>query len=126
MTVEKYLYIIGGAVTGALARYWIAGWTAERLGPGFSYGTLIINLLGSFILGLFLTLHLDKGWFGPQTRLLVAVGFCASFTTYSTFSWETFTYIQEGSWRLVGWNITATVLGCLAATWACATLGRSL
>ncbi len=124
--MEKYLYITGGAVFGALARYWISGWTAERCGPDFSYGTLIINLLGSFILGLFLTLHLDKGWFPPQTRLLVAVGFCASFTTYSTFSWETFAYIQEGSWRLAGLNLTATVVGCLAATWAGATLGRSL
>jgi CrcB protein len=123
--LDKYLFIALGAIPGAFCRYWTAAWAA-RWGGDFPYGTLVINLTGSFVLGLFLTLHLDRGWFPPQARLAVAVGWCASFTTYSTFSWETFRLIQVGDWKLAGLNISATLLGCLVATGIGAALGKAL
>jgi fluoride exporter len=116
--MEKVLIISVGAVTGALSRYWLGLWAAARWGEGFVYGTLLINLLGSFVLGLFLALNLDKGMLTLNLRYLVAVGWCASFTTYSTFSWDTFRYLQEGNLRLAAANVALTLFGCLLATWA--------
>lgn len=122
--MEKYFIISAGAVGGALCRYWMGLWVADKMGTHFAYGTLIINLIGSFVLGFFLAMNLDRGLFTPNARFLVAVGWCASFTTYSTFSWETFRYIQEGDWRLAGANMALTLLGCLAATWAGVTVAK--
>jgi len=122
--MEKYFVIAIGAVLGAFSRYALGLWVAARMGTEFVYGTLLINLIGSFVLGLFLTLNLDKGLFTPNARMFVAVGWCASFTTYSTFSWDTYRYIQEGNWKLAAANVSLTLLGCLAATWAGATLGK--
>jgi len=116
--MEKVLIISLGAVTGALSRYWLGLWAVSKWGSDFAYGTLLINLAGSFVLGLFLALNLDKGMFTPNARYLVAVGWCASFTTYSTFSWETFRYLQEGNLKLAAANVTLTLVGCLLATWA--------
>lgn len=124
--MDKYIIISVGAILGAFCRYWMGLWVAAKWGTQFTYGTLLINLIGSFVLGFFLTLHLDRGMFTPNARMLVAVGWCASFTTYSTFSWETFRYIQEGDLRLAGANIAFTIVGCLAATWAGATIGKIL
>jgi len=115
--MEKYAVIAVGAVLGAWSRHWLGEWSLQRWGSGFAYGTLLINLLGSFVLGFFLALHLDKGLFSNNLRLLVAVGWCASFTTYSTFSWDTLRYLQEGRFQLAAWNMGLTLGGCLLATW---------
>lgn len=124
--MDKYFVISIGAILGAFCRYWMGLWVAAKWGTQFAYGTLAINLIGSFVLGFFLTMNLDRGLFTPNARFLVAVGWCASFTTYSTFSWETFRYIQEGNLKLAGANVGLTLIGCLAATWAGATVGKIL
>ena len=124
--MDKYLILGFGAVSGALCRYWLGLWAVEKWGSHFAFGTLLINLIGSFVLGLFLTLHLDRGMFTPNARYLVAIGWCASFTTYSTFSWDTFRYIQEGNLKLAAINLTMTLFGCLLATWAGVTAGKLL
>lgn len=116
--MDKYLFMAAGAVLGAFSRYGLGQVVGEKLGTEFVYGTLFINLLGSFVLGFFLAMHLDKGFFSPNMRYLVAVGWCASFTTYSTFSWDTFRYLQEGNLKLAAANMVFTLLGCLLATWA--------
>jgi CrcB protein len=124
--MDKYIVISVGAILGAFCRYWLGLWAAARWGTQFVYGTLAINLIGSFVLGLFLAMHLDRGFFTPNWRYFVAVGWCASFTTYSTFSWDTFRYIQEGNLKLAAANVTLTLLGCLGATWAGVTLAKVL
>ncbi|HJT23841.1 MAG TPA: fluoride efflux transporter CrcB [bacterium] len=124
--MDKYIVISVGAILGAFCRYWMGLWVASKWGTEFAYGTLAINLIGSFVLGLFLTMNLDRGLFTPNARFLVATGWCASFTTYSTFSWETFKYLQEGNLKLAGANMALTLIGCLAATWAGATVGKIL
>ena len=124
--MEKYLLMAAGAVLGAWSRYWMGLWAAEKWGTHFVSGTLLINLIGSFVLGLFLAMNLDRGLFSPNARYLVAVGWCASFTTYSTFSWDTFRYIQEGNLKLAALNITLTLAGCLLATWAGVTTAKLL
>jgi len=124
--MDKYLMITLGAITGAFCRFWMGSLAKYLLGDQFVYGTLIINLIGSFVLGLFLTLNLDRGFFTPNARLLVAVGWCASFTTYSTFSWETFKYIQEGNLKLAAANVVFTLVGCLLATWGGVVVAKAL
>lgn len=124
--MDKYLMITLGAITGAFCRYWMALWAKTQFGEQFVYGTLLINLLGSFVLGLFLTLNIDRGMFTPNARLLVAVGWCASFTTYSTFSWETFRYIQEGNLKMAAANVGLTLFGCLLATWGGVVVAKAL
>lgn len=123
--MEKYFLIAAGAIPGAFCRYWLSLWAAAQWGTNFAYGTLVINLIGSFILGLFLPLA-EKGLFPPNARYLVAVGWCATFTTYSTFSWDTFSYLQQGNAKLALANAAFTLLGCLCATWAGFTLGKIL
>ena len=124
--MDKYFIMAAGAILGAFCRYWLGLLAASKLGTHFVYGTLLINLIGSFVLGLFLTMNLDRGLFTPNARYFVAVGWCASFTTYSTFSWDTFRYLQEGNLKLAATNVTLTLMGCLAATWAGVTVGKVL
>lgn len=124
--MDKYIWIGAGAVLGAFSRYWVGIWAAQKWGESFALGTLLINVIGSFVLGLFLSLHLDRGFFTANLRYLVAVGWCASFTTYSTFSWDTFRYIQEGNIKLAAANVALTLVGCFLATWAGVVFAKAL
>ena len=94
--MEKFLIISIGAVLGANARYWLGGWAAEKFGTTFPYGTLIINLTGSFILGLFITLITDRFLVDPNWRILVAIGFLGSYTTFSSYTYESVNLILTG------------------------------
>jgi len=89
--------IVGlGGFVGAVARYLLGGWVQQRWGAGFPYGTLVINVSGSFVLGLFATLALRLAW-SEQWRLLIAVGFVGAYTTFSTFEYETLRLIADGN-----------------------------
>ncbi len=117
MDLSKILAIGTGGFLGAVGRYWISG-LAQRLGDRFPYGTLSVNLLGSFILGLFATLFLEKMIVNQEVRLFLLVGLLGAFTTYSTFSWETLNLVRSGEWMFAGLNILANVVGTLIAVWA--------
>ena len=82
--MDTFLIISLGAILGANARYWLGGWAAEKFGPSFPYGTLIINVTGSLMLGFFMTLITDRFIVDPRWRLLVAIGFLGAYTTFST------------------------------------------
>jgi CrcB protein len=116
---------LGGAL-GAVARYKIGGWVMARAGPGFPWGTLVVNVSGSFVLGLFATLLLGRFTIARPWFYLVAIGFLGAYTTFSTFSFETMSLIATGSpGRALG-NVLGNVLLCLAAAWAGIVLGRIL
>ena len=100
-----YLLIGIGGFLGANARYLIAGWIAERYGTSFPYGTLVINVSGSFPIGFFLALTTERIPAHPNWRLFWAIGFLGAYTTFSTFSFETFALVQEGSYLLALANI---------------------
>jgi CrcB protein len=123
--MEKYIAIGIGAVLGAYCRHWTGVYSVQRWGPAFPWGTLVVNVAGSFVLGLFLALHLDRGLFTPNVRYFLAVGWCASFTTFSTFSWETLKYLQEGDLRAAALNVSLNLAGCLLATWGGLVAARS-
>ena len=99
-----------GAVLGANARYWLSGWAAEKFGATFPYGTLIINLMGSFILGLFITLVTNRFLVDPKWRLLVVIGFFGSFTTFSSYTFESMSLILENQWLPGLFNLFGSAL----------------
>ena len=121
-----YLWISTGAVAGACARYLISRFAAKLLSPDFPYGTLFINISGSFILGLFLVWTTERVLVDPRWRLLVAVGFCGSYTTFSSYAFESFAYFEQGHWILFATNLLTNNVLCLAAVIAGAALARAL
>jgi len=117
---------VGGAV-GSVARWLIQTWTAARFGPGFPWGTLGINILGSFLIGLVAAFALT-GAFGisSDARVFLAVGICGGFTTFSSFSLETLGLLQRGQPLLAGAYILTSVVVGLAASAAGYMLARAL
>ena len=113
--MQTFLIISLGAILGANCRYWIGGWAVERFGATFPYGNLIINLSGSFILGLFMTLVTDRFLVDPQWRLLVAIGFLGSYTTFSSYTYESVALMLGGQYVLGLLNLFgSSFLGGLA------------
>lgn len=114
--MDRVLWISIGAVLGANARYWLGVWAARRWGTAFPWGTLIINLSGSFLLGLFMTLVTGRYPVDPHWRLLVTVGFFGAYTTFSTFTYESINLFLKGQWLAGLLNVVGSaVLGLLAA-----------
>lgn len=105
-----YLLIGIGGFLGANARYLVAGWIAERYGASFPYGTLVINVSGSFVLGLFIVLVTDRFMIHPYWRLFFAIGFLGGYTTFSTFSFESFELLLKGSFLPAAANMAGSVL----------------
>lgn len=122
----SYLWIALGAVAGASARYFLSGYIAKVLSSTFPYGTLLINISGSLILGFFLVLTSERVLVDVRWRWLVAIGFCGSYTTFSSYAFETFALFEQGQWLLVAWNVLASNLLCLASVLAGAALARWL
>jgi CrcB protein len=106
----EYIVISIGGLLGANARYLLANWAAQRLGASFPYGTFIINISGSFILGLFMALLQDRAFVHPNYRLFFATGFCGAYTTFSTFTYESLRLFQDGSFLLGFTNIFGSIL----------------
>ncbi|MBX3023775.1 fluoride efflux transporter CrcB [bacterium] len=119
------LVAVGGLV-GSVARYWVAGWAQAVNGGQFPVGTLTVNVLGSFVIGLLMTLSLERGLISPEVRILLATGFCGGFTTMSTFSYETMALLREGSGAGGFANLGVTLAACLASVWGGTVVGRLL
>ena len=122
----NYLWIAVGAVVGASARYFLSTFVARHFSTVFPYGTLLINFTGSLILGFFLVYSTERVLLDPRWRLLVAVGFCGSYTTFSSYAFESFALMEQSQWLLVGLNVLFSNLLCLAAVLAGAALARGL
>jgi len=124
--VLDFLAISLGAIVGANARYWMGRSALRLLGPVFPYGTLAINVLGSFILGFFMIWTTERVLVDPRWRLLIAVGFCGGFTTFSSYAFESVSLMEQGQWLLVGSNFLANNVLTLAAALAGMALARLL
>ena len=107
------LVCLAGAI-GTGARYWVSGAALRALGPAFPYGTLFVNVVGSFVLAAIMHLAL-RATISPDLRLVLGTGFCGGFTTYSTFNYETMKSLQDGAWGLAAANIVATLMVCMLA-----------
>ena len=108
-----FLAISAGAIAGANLRYWMSRYAVRLLGPIFPYGTLTINVLGSFVLGFFLAWTTERTIVDPRWRLLIAVGFCGGFTTFSSYAYESMVFFEQGQWSLLAANFFSNnVLAC--------------
>ncbi len=121
-----YLWIALGAIVGASARYFLSGYIARTFSSTFPYGTLIINVTGSLLLGFFLVWTEERVLVDPRWRLLVAIGFCGSYTTFSSYAFESFAFMEQGQWLAMTTNIVANNALCLASVIAGAAAARWL
>ena len=124
--MDKYVIIGLGGFLGACARYWLSGWAAQRWGAGFPYGTLLINLTGSFLLGLFLAATTERLLVDPRWRLFLAIGFLGAYTTFSTYTYESAQLLLAGNWWPGLGNLLASNLLGLIASVLGVVLGRNL
>ncbi len=113
--LKTFLLICAGGAAGTGARYLVVTASARWLGPVFPFGTLTVNLVGSFLLGVIMKLGLDYGALSPDVRVVLATGVMGGFTTYSSFNYEVVGYFQRGAWLLGTVYVSATVVGCFVA-----------
>ncbi len=113
-----YFWIALGGALGSVSRFWLNSFVTARAGEGFPWGTLLINVVGSFAIGFIAT---QPGASDPLRKFLM-VGVCGGFTTFSAFSLQTLELAQRGEWLRAGANILASVALCLVAVWLGTTL----
>ncbi|HXO03457.1 MAG TPA: fluoride efflux transporter CrcB [Stellaceae bacterium] len=126
--ISTYLWIAVGGALGSMARFWLAAFVAAILGPQFPWGTILINILGSFVIGFFATLTGPGGRVVASfnTRAFVMVGICGGFTTFSAFSLQTLDLARDSRWLQAGGNVVLSVVACLIAVWAGHVLASTL
>jgi len=126
LPVTEFLTVSIGAIAGANARWVISRFLARIFGPVFPYGTLFINVSGSFVVGFFMVWASERVLLDPHWRLLVVVGFCGAFTTFSSFAFETMAYFEQGQWLMMATNFFSNNLLCLGGVLAGMALARAL
>ena len=119
------LVFLGGGI-GATARYGLQGVIYKMTGAGFPYGTLVVNILGSFLIGLLMTSFEERFMVNPSLRVFLTIGIIGGFTTFSSFSFETMVLIRDGSYGLGLVNVATSVGVCLGATWLGIIVGKLL
>jgi CrcB protein len=119
-------YVALGSAVGGVARLGLAAFVQQRVGPTFPTGTLIVNVTGSFLLGLLLRYALGSNAISPEVRAMLTTGFCGGYTTFSTFCYDTMTLLEDGeSWRAGSYVILSVVLS-LIGTWLGIVAAREL
>ena len=116
---------VGGFI-GAIARFWVASFVGARIGTRFPYGTFVINISGSFLIGFIVTLLTAKAHLSPNWRYLIPIGFIGAYTTFSTFEFETLRSIQDGQFVIASLNVALSVLLGFIAVWLGEVTGRVL
>jgi CrcB protein len=109
----RFVWIGLGGCAGALLRYWIGGLVQNRAAGSFPWGTLAVNLIGCFAIGVLMALVADRPLVGPNVRSFAGIGLLGAFTTFSTFGYETVALIETGSWLLAMSNVLVSVTGGL-------------
>ena len=111
--ITNYLVVSIGAAVGGVLRYWLSNTVYKILPAVFPYGTLFVNLAGSFLLGLLIFLFDERELLTQNVRLFLTIGFCGGFTTFSTFTFETFSLFRDSEYLLAFSNILLNVILCL-------------
>ena len=111
----RLLWISLGGAVGTAARYLLGGWVLQKFGSAFPWGTLSVNVIGSFLLGAVMQVALTTSLISPTLRLVLTTGVMGGFTTYSTFNYETLKFLEDGAVLFGLLNLGATVAACLVA-----------
>ncbi len=120
------VFVAGFGAMGCLARYYLSGWVYGWLGRGFPYGTLVVNIVGAFVIGLIMEFSLRSTLISEDLRMGLTIGFLGGLTTFSTFSYETFKLLEDGQFFTAFLNILVSVLICLVLTWAGILVARQM
>lgn len=116
-----YLWVAIGGGLGGVSRFWLSGLVAARFGETFPWGTLVINITGSFLIGIFAALATPEGRLDSQSRVFVTqflmIGVCGGYTTFSAFSLRTLQLMQERQWLYAGANVILSIVLCMIAVW---------
>jgi CrcB protein len=124
-----YLWVAIGGALGSVSRYWLSGFVAARFGETFPWGTLVINVTGSFVIGIFAALAIPEGRMDSQSRLFATqflmIGVCGGYTTFSSFSLQTLNLLREREWLYAGGNVILSVVLCMIAVWLGYLLGAT-
>ena len=126
--MAAYLWIAVGSALGGVARFWCSGVAARFMGETFPWGTIIVNVVGCFIIGFFATITGPDGrvFSDTLTRQFVMIGILGGYTTFSSFSIQSLNLVQDGEWWLAGANIALSVVACLVAVWLGFVLAASI
>jgi len=122
--MKPYLLVFLGGGIGAAARYWLSSAVYKLLPPEFPYGNLIVNVSGCLLIGILMSVTEERFVISPAVRMFIAIGILGGFTTFSSFSYETIALLRDGQMLYGSLNVLATILGCLAATYAGMSLGK--
>jgi len=122
----KYLMVGLGGCLGSILRFWLGSYIGGRLGSRFPYGTFVINVTGSFLIGMILTILAEKTQWSPNWRYLIPIGFIGGYTTFSTFEYETFRLVQDGQMVTAMLNVVGSVVIGFAGVWAGMVAARSI
>jgi CrcB protein len=116
-----YLWVAIGGALGSVGRFWLSGLVAARFGETFPFGTLVINVTGSFVIGIFAALTIPEGRLDPQSRAFaiqfLMIGICGGYTTFSSFSLQTLNLLRDREWFYALGNIFLSVVLCMIAVW---------
>lgn len=116
-----YLWIALGGALGSVARFWCNGLVSEKMGATLPWGTLAVNVAGSFVIGFLGAVSLPEGRLNPQTRAFTTqflmIGICGGYTTFSSFSLQTLDLLRDGEWLHAGGNVLLSVVLCMVAVW---------
>jgi CrcB protein len=117
--IFTYLCVALGSALGGVARFWLSGLVGQRVGESFPWGTVFVNVTGSFVIGFVGTLTGPEGrvLVPSDARIFVMVGICGGYTTFSSFSLQTLNLGRDGEWLLAGGNVLFSVVLCLVAVW---------
>ncbi len=122
--MTKYFMVGLGGCFGAILRFWLGGWISNRMGSRFPYGTFVINITGSFLIGLVLTLLTERTHWSPSWRYLIPIGFIGGYTTFSTFEYETLRSFQDGEILIASLNVTLSVIVGFISVWCGVIAGK--
>jgi fluoride exporter len=124
--MTKYLIVALGGGVGSMLRFWAGGYVGARLGTRFPYGTFVINITASFLIGFIMTLLAERTHWSPNWRYLIPIGFLGGYSTFSSFEYETFRVFQDGEFLIAGINIALSVAVGFFSVWVGVITGRTI